>query len=257
VLLELKVRFESELPTILQGAQVGFGQFKSVVPPAVSYLPEGGNFLERLWWDLVSGRPLGTTLITSTSADLDVLLACVLFLDRRLPLCPDFNHLVQAKTLVSAAGLSGYALLPDRTANLLVWLDLFADQAPKDLPLETRLLSVADWVTSFCSGGNLDIVDLLPKPGVVEYLPNGIAILEGDDPVASVIGAYKLGLLGGAIRTKKGVAFFAKSNYVCRNLPFLCQERWGPPLKSPLDTQIVLYPTSLNFTTDGLARLFS
>jgi hypothetical protein len=179
---------------------IGFGDFETTDPETILYPKDGAV---AFFHDLIQGRPLPLTLITSGVDRLSILVVLAVFMSRELAIHPTTPNLLAAADLVDRYQFAGLAHIDRDLAKFFFFV---ADYLPPTLgqkEQESRLASVISWIRDYILNGGLPALPHdRPMPRVIEVGTDGFVVANTVDWKEMELGwleLYRQGFLRGVL----------------------------------------------------------
>src|SRR6185436_6453728 len=137
-------------------------------PEAIIYPKDGAR---AFFDDLILGRPMPLTLITSGLNRIDTLIAMTVFMSRDLAIHPVTPNLLVAAELVDRYQLAGLAHIDRDLARFFTFLAAYMSSTVNRKEQESRLSTAVAWVREYILGGVLPA--LPPEPPIPRILDKG------------------------------------------------------------------------------------
>lgn len=154
---------------------VAFGPYEAGADALVYPKEEPLRFYE----DLIMGRPLPLTLITSGLDKLGVLIVMAAFLSREMAVHPATWPLLTAADLVDRHQLAGLAHIDRDLARFFVFLGEYLPPGLPQREQETRIASVITWIRQFVMDGALPAMPSEPPlPREIQRGTDGFVVAE-------------------------------------------------------------------------------
>lgn len=147
---------------------VAFGAFEAADSEALVYPKEGAR---AFFDDLILGRPMPLTLITSGLDKMGLLVAIAVFLSRDLAIHPATPNLFMAADFVDRYQLAGLAHIDRDMGRFFIFLAAYLEDGQGRKELESRLATAVTLVRDYILEGNLPA--LPPEPPVPRILDRG------------------------------------------------------------------------------------
>lgn len=196
---------------------VAFGDFETEDPDAIIYPKDGGR---AFFDDLIMGRPLPLTLITSGLDRMSLLVVLTVFLSRELAIHPATPNLLVAADLVDRYQLAGLAHIDRDLARFFGFLAEYLPQGLGRKEQETRLASAVEWIRDYILEGTLPALPReAPTPRVLDRGTDGFVVAETPTWQSMELGWLELfrqgflrGVLFGAAREDRRAVLVARKS---------------------------------------------
>jgi len=155
---------------------VGFGEFETSDREARIYPKDGAL---AFFHDLILGRPMPLTLVTSGLDRLGILVVLAVFLSRDLAIHPVTPNLLAAADLVDRHHLAGLAHIDRDLARFFLFLIDYLPPTLGKKEQETRLSSAVSWIREYILDGSLPALPHdPPMPRVIDRGSDGFVIAD-------------------------------------------------------------------------------